>query len=161
MAIDYIAKAQTVVDVLRAFNTTTAAYDLSSSLTTRIASITVADPAMVGARRGDFPCVFVNIARASEEETQIGDFSNRRKQKTINYEIWGFYKKEGIAKTQAANLQDVYQMATNIEAVIKRNGSFSNTALHVGSVDTDFKQHQENNLIYALKIETAVRYFYT
>lgn len=161
MGIDYVNKARTVVDVLRAFNTTTAAIDLSSSLTTRIASITVADPAMVGARRGDFPCIFVNIARANEEETQIGDYAGRRKQKTINYEIWAFYKKEGLSKTQDANLQDMYQLASNLEAVIKRNGTFSSTALHVGGVDTDFKQSQENNLIKAIKVETQVRYFYT
>jgi hypothetical protein len=161
MAIDYVNKAQTVVDVLRSFNTTTAAVDLSASLTTRIASITVAEPDMVGARRGDFPCVFVSIARASEAETQIGDYSGRRKQKTINYEIWGFYKKEGISKTQSANLKDMYQLASNIEAVLKRNGTFSSTALHIGGVDTDFKQHEENNLIKALKIETQVSYFYT
>jgi len=161
MAIDYVAKAQTVVDVLRAFNTTTAAFDLSSSLTTRVASITVADPAMVGAKRGDFPFITVNIARASEGETQIGSFATRRKEKTITYEIWGFYKKEGIAKTQAANLQDMYQLASNIEGVLKRNGTFSGTAMHIPSVDTDFKQHPENNLIQALKIDTQVKYFYT
>lgn len=161
MSIDYIGKCQTIVDVLRAFNTTTAAFDLSSSLTTRIASITVADPAMVGARRGDFPFVTVNIARASEGETQIGSFSNRKKEKTITYEIWGFYKKEGLSKTQAANLQDMYQMATNIEGVLKLNGTFSGTAMHVPGVDTDFKQFEENNMIRALKIETQVRYFYS
>lgn len=161
MGIDYVNKCQTVVDVLRAFNTTTASPDLSSSLTTRIASITVAEPGMVGARRGDFPCVFVNIARANEAETQIGDYAGRRKEKTITYEIWGFYKKEGLSKTQPANLVDMYQMASNIEAVIKRNGTFSSTALHVGGVDTDFKQYEENNLIKAIKIETQVRYFYT
>ena len=161
MGIDYIQKANTFADVLRAFNTTTAAPDLSSSLTTRIASITVADPRMVGARRGDFPFVCVNIARASENETQIGDFSGRRKEKNINYEIWGFYKKEGLSKPSTANMLDTYQMASNLEAVIKRNGTFSGTALHVGIVDTDFTQYEENNVIKVLKIDVQVRYFYT
>lgn len=161
MGIDYVNKCQTVVDVLRACNTTTSTPDLSSSLTTRIASITVADPAMVGARRGDFPCVFVNLARASEGETQIGSYATRRKEKTITYEIWGFYKKEGISKTQGANLLDMYQMASNIESVLKANGTFSGTALHVNGVETDFKQYEENNVIKAIKIETQVRYFYT
>lgn len=160
MAIDYVNKCQTVVDVLKASNTTTASPDLSASLTSRIASITVAEPMMVGARRGDFPCVFVNVARATENETQIGDYSGRRKEKTITYNIWGFYKKEGLSKTQPANLVDMYQMASNIEAVVKRQGTFSGTALHVGLVETDFQQYGENNLIKALKIEMQIRYFY-
>lgn len=161
MAIDYVAKVQTFVDLLRAHNTTTASPDLSASLTSRIQTITAAEPDMSGSRHGFYPLVMVELARASEDESQIGAYSSRRKIKDITYNVWGFYKKEGFSKNQAQQLTDFYQMASNLEAVIKRESDFSGTALHVGTVATDFTERRENNAIKVLKIETTVRYFYS
>lgn len=161
MAIDYVAKVNTFVDLLRAHNTTTATPDLSASLTTRVQTITVTEPDVSGARHGTYPCVFVELGRAEEEESQIGDFNNRRKVKTITYNVWGFYKKEGISKNQSQQLTDFYQMASNIEAVIKRESTFSGTALYVGPISTDFTEQRENNVIKVLRIETAVKYFFS
>lgn len=161
MAIDYVGKISTFVELLRAHNTTTASPDLSSSLTTRIQTITSAEPDVVGSRHGFYPQVMVELGRADEDETQIGDFASRRKIKNVVYNVWGFYKKEGISKNQSQQLTDFYQMASNIEAVIKRESTLSGTALHVGVVSTDFTERRENNLIKVLKIETSVRYFYT
>lgn len=161
MAIDYVNKISTFVDLLRAHNTTTASPDLSSSLTTRIQTITSAEPDVSGSRHGFFPQIMVELGNANEDETQIGDFTGRRKIKTINYNVWGFYKKEGMSKNQSQQLTDFYQMASNIETVIKRESTFSGTALHVDVVSTDFTERRENNLIKVLKIETAVKYFYS
>lgn len=161
MAIDYVAKVSTFVDLLRAHNTTTASPDLSASLSTRIQTITAAEPDMSGSRHGFYPLVMVELARGSEEETQIGDFTGRRKIKTITYNVWGFYKKEGISKNQSQQLTDFYQMGSNLEAVIKRESSFSGTALHVQLVDTDFTERRENNMIRVIKLETSVKYFYS
>lgn len=161
MAIDYVSKISTFVDLLKAHNTTTASPDLSSSLTTRIQTITTAEPEVTGSRHGFFPLLNVELANATEEETQIGDFSGRRKIKDVTYNVWGFYKKEGISKNQSQQLTDFYQMASNIEAVIKKESTLSGTALHVGVVSTDFTERRENNMIKVLKIETTVRYFYT
>ncbi len=161
MAIDYVAKINNFIDLLRSHNTTTATPDLSVSLTTRIQTITAAEPDVSGSRHGFYPQIMVELGRAEEDETQIGDFAGRRKIKTILYNVWGFYKKEGISKNQSQQLTDFYQMASNLEAVIKRESSFSGTALHVGPVNTDFSERRENNVIKVLKIETSVKYFYT
>lgn len=161
MAIDYVNKITTFVDLLRSHNTTTATPDLSSSLTTRIQTITVAEPDVVGSRHGFYPQIMVELGNANENETQIGDFSGRRKIKDVTYNVWGFYKKEGMSKNQSQQLTDFYQMASNIEAVIKRESTLSGTALHVGVVSTDFTERRENNLIKVLRIETSVRYFYS
>ncbi len=161
MGIDYVSKINTLVQLLSEHNTTTATPDLSSSLTTRIQTITSAEPDLIGSRHGFYPLVMVELAQASEEETQIGDFSNRRKIKDVTYNIWAFYKKEGISKNHAQQLTDFYQMASNIESVLKRESSLSGTALLVSPVSTSFTERRENNLIKVLKIETTVRYFYT
>jgi len=161
VAIDYVNKITTFVDLLRSHNTTTATPDLSSSLTTRIQTITVAEPDVVGSRHGFYPQIMVELGNANENETQIGDFSGRRKIKDVTYNVWGFYKKEGMSKNQSQQLTDFYQMASNIEAVIKRESTLSGTALHVGVVSTDFTERRENNLIKVLRIETSVRYFYS
>ena len=161
MAIDYVNKITTFVDRLRAYNTTTATPDLSSSLTSRIQTITSTEPEISGSRHGFFPLLFVELDNANEEETQIGDYTNRRKIKNMTYNLWGFYKKEGMIKTQSAQLTDFYQMASNVEAVVKRESTLSGTALHFGVVSTNFKEHSENNLIKVFKIETEVKYFYS
>ena len=161
MAIDYVNKITTFVDLLKAHNTTTASPDLSASLTTRIQTITTAEPDVTGSRHGFFPLLNVELSQASEEETQIGDFTGRRKIKDITYNVWGFYKKEGISKNQSQQLTDFYQLASNVEAVIKKESTLSGTALHVGVVNTSFTERRDNNLIKVLKIETSVRYFYS
>lgn len=160
MGIDYVAKISKFVELLAAHNTTTASPDLSASLTTRIQTITAAEPDVVGARHGFYPLIMVELARGTEEETQIGNYSSRRKIKTITYNVWGFYKKEGMSKNQSQQLTDFYQMASNIESIIKTESNFSGTALHVDVVNTDFTERRENNLIKVLKIETTVKYFY-
>lgn len=161
MAIDYVAKINNFVALLAAHNTTTATPDLSSSLTTRVQTITVSEPDVSGARHGFYPCIMVEMATASEQETQIGDFTGRRKIKDVVYNVWGFYKKEGISKNQNQQLTDFYQLASNVEAVIKREASLSGTALLVSPVSTTFTERRENNSIKVLKIETTVRYFYS
>lgn len=161
MGIDYVNKIATFVDLLKSHNTTTASPDLSASLTTRIQTITTAEPDVSGARHGYYPLIMVELARANEEETQIGNFSSRRKIKDITYNVWGFYKKEGISKNQSQQLTDFYQLASNLESVIKKESDMSGTALHVPSVSADFTERRENNSIKVLKIETTVRYFYS
>lgn len=161
MAIDYVSKINTLVQLLSDHNTTTATPDISSSLTSRIQTITATEPDLSTARHGFYPLIMVEIANANEEETQIGDFTGRRKIKDITFNIWGFYKKEGMSKNHSQQLMDFYQMASNIEAVIKRESSLSGTALLVSPVSTSFTERRENNLIKVLKIETSARYFYT
>jgi hypothetical protein len=161
MAIDYVSKINTFIQLLSAHNTTTATPDLSASLTTRIQTITAAEPDLIGSRHGFFPLIMVELANANEEETQIGDFTNRRKIKDVTFNVWGFYKKEGISKNHSQQLTDFYQMASNIESVLKRESSLSGTALLVSPVSTSFTERRENNLIKVLKIETSVRYFYS
>lgn len=162
MAISYTSKLSTLKTVLDTANTTTATPDLSGSLTTRIRNIYKDDPAIRGLRGDDTPALFISINRAEEDETQMGDFTNRKKEKLIVYDIHGIYKKESYAEQHSDLLTDFYQMADNVEAVLKKESDLSGTALHVSVVDTEFKGEQpENTLLKVFKIGLEVRYIYS
>ena len=120
MAVDYVEKVAKVVSILGAFNTTTASPDLSASMTSRVANIYNDDPNIRGLRVDQGPALYVSINRGSQEETQIGDFANRRKEITISYDIHGALKREGFSTTHETTLTDFYQMASNLEAVLKQ-----------------------------------------
>ena len=162
MAIDYVSKIKTVVDILDSHNTTTASPDLSASLTTRVVDVYNDDPNITGGRNTKFPSVWVTIQNATEEETQIGRFDNRRKEKDITYEIMGVYKRDGWSETHENLMKDFYQLASNVEAVIKKESTFSGTALHVGIVNTDFKtEYAEQTWMKVFRIQMEVKYFYS
>ena len=162
MAIDYVSKVKTVVDILDAHNTSTASPDLSASLTSRVVDIYNDDPNITGGRNTKYPCLWVTIQNASEEETQIGDFTGRRKEKLITYDITGVYKKDGMSRNHEDVMKDFYQLASNTEAVIKRESTFSGTALHVGIVNTDFKtEYADQTWMKIFRITAEVKYFYS
>ena len=163
MSFDYVERIKNVINVLTDHNTTTASPDLSASITTRVQSVINDDPNIQGIRGDRTPAIFVSIDSASEEETQMGaNFTNRKKEKTVNYDIHGIYKKEGFSATHETHLTDFYQLANNVEAVLKKEATLSGTALHIENVNTDFKSEQaDNTYIKVFKISFSVRYFYS
>lgn len=163
MSFDYVARIGNVVNVLVNHNTTTASPDLSASMSTRIQRIVNDDPNIQGIRGDKTPAFFVSLNTASDEEEQMGaNFVNRKKQKSVSYDIHGIYKKEGFSKEHESHITDFYQMANNLEAVLKAEATLSNTALHVELVDTDFKSDQpENSYVKVFKTTLNVRYFYS
>ena len=141
MAFDYVEKIKNIVNIFEDHNTSTASPDLSASMSSRVVSIINDDPDIDGRRSDQSPVLYVTLDNATEEETQLGaDFTNRKKEKTVTYEIHGCYKKEGFSKQHIDHLTDFYQMANNVEAVIKAESTLSDTALHVEVVETDFKE---------------------
>ena len=163
MSFDYVEKIKNVVNVLTDHNTTTASPDLSALMSTRVVSIINDDPNIDGRRSDQSPCIYVSLASASDEETSLGgNFANRKKEKTVVYDIHGIYKKEGFSKQHIAHLVDFYQMANNVEAVIKKESTLSNTALHIEIVDTDFKGEQPDQGYWKIfKTTLNVRYIYS
>jgi len=162
MTIDYPGKVTTIVGYFTSANTTTASPDLSSGMTTRVKSV-VADEMSIQGVRGDLsPKLFVSINRASEEETQIGEFTNRKKEKLVTYDVEGVYRKSGFSQTHADHLPDFYRFAQNVEQVIKTNISFDADIIHVSVVDTEFKAEQPDNTQFKVfRIGLEVRYFYS
>lgn len=162
MAFDYVSKINNVVNVLKAHNTSTSSPDLSASMSVRIPdnSIKVDDINISGLRTDQTPAVYVSLNTSDEEETVLGGSSTRRKEKNVVYDIFGIWKSPMSTKHES-KLIDFYQMASNVEEVLKSGHTLSNTALHTEPTTTDFKAEESDNTIYKVfKTTLNVRYFY-
>jgi hypothetical protein len=142
MAFDYSSKIDGIVDVLRAHNTVTASPFLSSSLTTRVPKEMVVndDPQSRGLRNDEYPAIFVRLSTAEEDFSGIGPTgaSGARKQKTLTFDVLGFYRREGVDQTNEQLVNEVYQLAQNIEGVLREEYTASGTALWIQPRAVDF-----------------------
>ena len=134
MPFDYEANVNAVRNALNTQNTTTANPDLSSGLTTRVQTVAVDDPNVIGIRWDMLPAVYVRVADAEEEFAGLGSTgpltTNVTKFKTVTYELFGLYGKDGASSTHGSVLTEIYRLAENIEGVFQREFTLSGTALY-------------------------------
>lgn len=142
MSFDYISKIDGIVDVLRAHNTVTASPYLSSSLTTKIVDEVIVndDPQSRGLRNDQYPAIFVRLATAEEEFSGLGPTgpSGAYKTKNLVFDLLGFYRREGAVQTNEQLMNETYQLAQNIEAVLRTEFTASGTALWINPRAVDF-----------------------
>lgn len=140
MPFDYEANVGAIYNALLAYNTTTAAVDLSSGLTTRVKNVYRSDPAIVGLRGDIYPAVFVRVNKKQEEFAGLGMTgpTGARKQATVDYDVIGFYRKDGISGAQSQVLVELERLAENIEGVFQKEVTLSGTALWCQVKDTSF-----------------------
>jgi hypothetical protein len=165
MSFNYVGNLNALVSCLENANTTTAAVggtDLSGSMSTRIQTILDDVPEIAGARLDKFPALFVSIGNSTDAESAIaGGLNSRRKSKVVGYQIVGVYRRQGWAQGHAEALTDFYQMASNLEGVLKRNLTLSSTALIVRDVSTEFRterQEQAWNKVFKTTFEVQYEY---
>lgn len=142
MAFDYSSRVDGIVDVLYNHNTVTASPYLSSSLTTAIPKKMVLndDPVIRGLRNDEYPAVFVRLSDALEEFQGIGPtgLSGAYKRKNLTFDILAFYRREGSSQTNEQLMNESYQLAQNIEAVLRAEYTASGTALWINPKSVNF-----------------------
>ena len=140
MPFSYDTNTQTIVDLLKAHNTTTATPDLSESLGRRVKNILGNDPGVFNARVDQLPAIYCWPVSADEEYAGIGSTgpSGARKEKVVNYNLLGVYYREGLTNKHSDALVEIYKLAENIEGVFQQEMDLSGTALFVRTVSTDF-----------------------
>lgn len=140
MPFDYEANVGAIYNALVAYNTNTAVVDLSSGLTTRVKNIYRNDPAIVGLRGDIYPAVFVRVNKKSEDFAGLGFTgpAGARKTAVVEYDVIGFYRKDGAYGTQAQVLLELERLAENIEGVFQQESSLSGTALWCQCKETNF-----------------------
>jgi hypothetical protein len=145
---DYKAHIQTVVDILKAHNTTTAAPALSLSLTTAIVSdnIRADDPEKVRIRGDEYPAIFVRISTKNENFKGLGETGQTRNKKmaSVSFDIIGMYQKDGASQAHKDVLLEIYTLARNIEGVFQQEYNLSGTALYCNPLTTNFIPAMEN-----------------
>jgi len=149
---------------LRGHNTITGSPFLSSSLTTLIPKHMVLndDPESRGLRNDEYPAVFVRLLNSSEEFSGIGQtgLNRARKQKTAIFEILGFYRREGTEQTNEALMRECYQMAENLEAVLRTEYTASGTALWIQPKTTDFLGPFNNGTSWVKVVQMQIEAMY-
>ena len=140
MPFQYSTNLTSVYNALRDYNTTTASPDLSSGLTTRVQNVYLNDPSIVGLRADIYPAVFVRVNSKKEDFAGLGATgpANARKEAIVNYDVIGFYRKDGAVATQGSVLINLAKLAGNIEGVFQQESNLSGTALWCQAVDTNF-----------------------
>lgn len=166
MSIDYNSKITEIIDFLKGQNSATASPNLSASLTTTAkvinSNILADDPNIVGHRGDKFPAIFVSLNTSDEVESQMGELDNRKKFKTINYDIHGLFRRPGMSTLHANVLNNFYQLAENTEAALKFRFFDATNVISSELTSTDFKSEQpDNSQIKVFKISFSVRYFYS
>jgi hypothetical protein len=142
MPFDYEANLSAVYNCVAQANTTTAAVDLSSGMTTRVsdANIYKSDPAIVGLRGDIYPAVFVRVNKKTEDFAGIGSTgpARARKQATVLYDIVCFYRKDGAHSKQETVMTELHRFAENVEGVFQQECTLSGTAMWCQVRETNF-----------------------
>lgn len=140
MAFDYEASVNAVSANLLAHNTTTAAPDVSSGLTTRVRTVRVCDPEVAAIKFAELPAVFVRVVDGNEEPASLGGTgpTGVQKFKDVVFEVVAMYHRDGAHTDHPDHLLESYRLAENIEGVFQAEYRLSNTALWCHPENTTF-----------------------
>lgn len=164
MPFDYENNLTAVYNALSQYNTTTAAVDLSSGLTSRVKSILKSDPTINPPTSLMLPAVYVMISSKEEEFGGIGltGPSGARKFANVIYHIFAVYMKDGATDPLGTILTETYRLAENVEGVFQAEMKLSNTALWCNPTKTNFTPSFPNNgsLIKGFLTELEAKYHF-
>lgn len=159
MPFSYANNVTAVYNALTAYNTTTASPDLSANLTTRVRNVYKNDPAIVGLRGDIYPAVFVRVNRKSEDFAGLSATgpAGARKRATVDYDVIGFYRKDGAYGTQAQVLTELENLAGNIEGVFQQETTLSATAMWCQVTETNFYGPFSNDEVWIKAVVCNLR----
>ena len=164
MPFGYQTAATAIVNALTNANTSTAAVNLSGGLSTTVSTIIVNDPEIIAIRKLDFPAVIIRVNRMSTEFTEMGVDSSgySTRDRTVNYDIFAMYMREGMHTDHSTGVAALYRLAQNIEGVLEREQTLSNTALWCRPVSTQFADlpGQGGVSFKIARIDLEARYFH-
>lgn len=163
---EYVTQMAALRDLLIAHNTSTASPDLSGDLDSRIndKDIMIGDPQITHIRGDRYPFLFVRLSNAQEEFQSLGTTGARgcKKAKTLNVDIFGFYRRDGAADKYGDLLQDMYRLARNIEGVVQADPTLGGTALWANPRNTTFANlpMDGGTWVKAVLVEVEARYLF-
>lgn len=164
MEFDYESRAAAIISVFTAANTQTSDPFLSEDLSTTVQTIIMDDPEAIGIRWNDLPALFLRVRDSENEFGTMGNESaagRGRHFKTVRWELFGLYKRDGRAQKSSSLLTLVYDFARNCEAVIMNNPKMGGTALWAIARRTDFGDVLVNgDAIKGFRVDLEARYFY-
>jgi hypothetical protein len=161
--LDYADKGASLLAVFTDANTTSAAVYLSEDLSTTVQTIVLDDVEALGIRWTDIPGLFIRAKDSELELAAMGDAvasSRGRHYRTVNWEIFGLYKREGRSQNSSGLLGLVYDFARNVETVLSNNTTLGNSALWARARRTDFGDVIVNgDAVKGFRVDVEARYF--
>jgi hypothetical protein len=166
MMFEYVENLTALKDLLIEHNTSTASPDLSADLDLRVRhdDVHIGDPSLTHIRNDRYPALFVRIADAQEEFQSLGTTGARgvKKAKTVVYDVFAFYRRDGAAAEYGELLQDAYRLARNVEGVIQADPTLGGTAMWANPKNTQFANipFDGGTWVKSVLIEIEARYLF-
>lgn len=164
---EYKTNINAVVQALKDYNTCTSNAYLSESLTTAIHNDNIynRNPEVTVLNGRNLPAIFVRINNSGEEYMGIGPTgsSGAKKEKTVTYDVIGMYPSQGQSNREEDRLEEVYNLARNIEHVFQEEYKLSNTALWCNPATSDFQGPfglEDGTLVKTVNIELQAKYLF-
>lgn len=141
--INYKNVLDEIQDVLQAWNDTTAAYDLSTNLTTRVQRISQRNPAMISGQPSKFPSICIRLNRDDKNFSEISaNGIQGKKVSELGFSIIGILYYNSFSDTNTDNDDysdmEVHYLAENVEEVLRRNARLSNKVLYSYPTSVNF-----------------------
>ena len=114
--VNYVGIRDALINILKAANTTTATYDLSNSLTTRIKDVTKLDLAIDPVAFTQYPIVSVRLDSKEEEHSDFGSGKTDR-MVTLNTQIFCVCDSGNVSTAE----DSLWTMVRNIEVNLRSN----------------------------------------
>lgn len=145
MPLEYVTIMNAAVQALQDYNTTTAALYLSQSISTGqldVSNIMMNDPEVVAVRMDRLPALFVRMSSDDPQEGAIGRpgvTTNRTKSFTkVHMDIVGLCRKDGGRQDFSTLLVDTYNLARNVDGILRHEFTLSGTVMWCRRMRTDF-----------------------
>ena len=107
-------------------NTNTSDYDLSSSITSKVVTISGASATRIPILNINYPAVFVELDSLTDEHTELGNTSRRNVE--LGFRITCATQEEALAIDNAQNIDnDMIQLTYNLHNLLRNNVKVSNT----------------------------------
>ena len=115
--------------ILDGANTTTAAYDLSAGLNTRVQKVLKVNPAMIEPQASFFPWVTIFVDKKAVEQTTIArDQITGKRAGEIGFSVVGAVWEQSFSDvTEDEADENIEVLMENVEEVVRRNFKLNNT----------------------------------
>ena len=133
-------------------NTNTSDYDLSSSITSKVVTVSGANADKVATINIDYPAVFVKLNNHSDNHNELGNTA--RRDVDLEFRISCIMQEEAVAIDNAENIDNEnIQLTHNLQELLRNNVKISNTVDWCTITGTDYPTEEG---IYNARSDTTL-----
>lgn len=145
-------------------NTTTAAYDLSTGLATRVQKVLKVNPARIMPQASFFPWVTITTDKKGIEHAGMArDQITAKRDGEITFSVVGAVWEQNVTDATVDDAdEEIEQLMENVEEVLRRNFRLNNTVLWTKAEETTYHSlqldEQTHMRVGVLNLKAKVNY---